>query len=76
MPPSIKSLLSVLLSKDQDDLQALDDEVMSLLRDLANCLFRFLRRMPAGTPSGAPKSLPAPTVPVAVQSVEIGRAHV
>ena len=70
VPPSVKSLLLALLSKDQDDLQALDDEAMSLLRDLANRLFRFLRRTPAGTPSGAPKSLPAPTVPVAVQSME------
>ena len=70
VPPSVKSLLSALLDKDQEDLQALDDESMSLLRDLANRLFRFLRRTPSGTPSGAPKSLPAPTVPVAVQSAE------
>ena len=70
VPPSVKSLLSALLDQDQEDLQALDDESMSLLRDLANRLFRFLRRTPSGTPSGAPKSLPAPTVPVAVQSAE------
>ena len=70
VPPSVKSLLLVLLSKDQEDLQALDDESMSLLGDLASRLFRFLRRTPSGTPSGDPKSLPAHTVPVAVQSVE------
>ena len=70
VPPSVKGLLLALLSKDQEDLQALDDESMSLLRDLAGRLFRFLRRMPAGTPSSAPKSLPTPTVPVAVQSAE------
>ena len=57
VPPSVKSLISALLNKDQDDFQALDDEAMSLLRDLANRFFRFLRRMPAGTPSGAPKLL-------------------
>jgi hypothetical protein len=44
---------------------------MSLLRDLSSCLFRFLRRTPAGTPSGAPKPLPAHTVPVAVQTVDL-----
>jgi hypothetical protein len=70
VPPSVKSLLLALLNKDQEDLQALDDESMSLLRDLASRLFRFLRRTPSGTPSGAPKLLPAPTVPVAVQSAE------
>ena len=70
VPPSVKSLLLALLNKDQEDLQALDDESMSLLRDLANRLFRFLRRTPAGMPSGAPKSLPPPTVPVVVQSAE------
>ncbi|KAF8658400.1 hypothetical protein AX14_007719 [Amanita brunnescens Koide BX004] len=70
VPPSVKSLLLALLNKDQDDLQALDDELMSLLRDLANRLFRFLRQTPAGTPSGALKTLPAPTVPVAVQPTE------
>ena len=42
VPPSVKSLLVALLSKDQDNLQALDDEAMSLLRDLANHLFHFL----------------------------------
>ena len=42
VPPSVKSLLLALLSKDQVDLQALDDESLSLLRDLANRLFRFL----------------------------------
>ena len=42
VPPSVKSLLLALLSKDQEDLQALDDESMSLLRDLAGRLFRFL----------------------------------
>ncbi|KAF8663668.1 hypothetical protein AX14_006833 [Amanita brunnescens Koide BX004] len=70
VPPSVKSLLLALLNKDQEDLQALDDESMSLLWDLAGRLFRFLRRMPARTPSSAPKSLPTPTVPVAVQSAE------
>ena len=69
-PPSTKSLLAALLDKDQDDLRALDDEALSLLKDLANRLFHFLRKMPAGTPSSAPKSLPAPTVPAAVQPVE------
>ncbi|KAF8625596.1 hypothetical protein AX14_011573 [Amanita brunnescens Koide BX004] len=69
-PPSTKSLLAALLDKGQDDLRALDDEAMSLLKDLANRLFRFLRKTPAGTPSNAPKSLPAPTVPAAVQSAE------
>ena len=69
-PPSTKSLLVALLDKDQDDLRALDDEALSLLKDLANRFFRFLRKTPAGTPSSAPKSLPAPTVPVAVQPTE------
>ena len=70
LPPSIKSLLEALLNKDQDDFLALDDASMSLLRDLANRFFRFLRKTPAGTPSSAPKPLPAPTVPVAVQPAE------
>ena len=65
VPPSVKSLLLALLSKDQEDLQALDDESMSLLKDVANRLFCFLQRTPSGTPSGALKSLPSPTVPVA-----------
>ena len=69
-PLSTKSLLVALLEKNQDDLQALDDEAMSLLKDVANRLFRFLRKTPAGTPSNAPKSLPAPTVPAAVQSAD------
>ncbi|KAF8629037.1 hypothetical protein AX14_011155, partial [Amanita brunnescens Koide BX004] len=69
-PPSTKSLLVALLEKDRDDLQALDDEAMSLLKDLANRLFRFLRKTPTGTPSNAPKSLPAPTVPAAVQPAD------
>ncbi|KAF8683040.1 hypothetical protein AX14_004364 [Amanita brunnescens Koide BX004] len=69
-PLSTKSLLAALLDKDQDDLRALDDEAMSLLKDLANRLFRFLRKMPSGTPSSASKSLPAPTVPVAVQPAD------
>ena len=43
---------------------------MSLLKDVANHLFRFLRRTPSGTPSGALKSLPAPTAPVAVPSAD------
>ena len=43
---------------------------MSLLKDLANRLFRFLRKTPAGMPASAPKSLPAPTVPAAVQPAE------
>ena len=71
MPPlSVKSLLVALLQKDQDDLQALDSESMSLLRDVANRLFRFLRKTPSGTPSDAPKSLPAPTEPAAVQPAD------
>ncbi|KAF8625892.1 hypothetical protein AX14_011528, partial [Amanita brunnescens Koide BX004] len=69
-PLSTKSLLVALLDKDQDNLSALDDEALSLLKDLANRLFRFLRKTPAGTPSKPPKSLLAPTVPAAVQSVE------
>ena len=69
-PPSVKSLLVALLQKDQDDLQALDSESMSLLRDVANRLFRFLCKMPSGTPSDAPKSLPAPTEPAAVQPAD------
>ncbi|KAF8650984.1 hypothetical protein AX14_008520, partial [Amanita brunnescens Koide BX004] len=69
-PPSTKSLLVALLEKDQDDLQALDNEAMSLLKDLANRFFRFLRRTPAGTPSSAPKALFAPTAPAAVQPAE------
>ncbi|KAF8624587.1 hypothetical protein AX14_011750, partial [Amanita brunnescens Koide BX004] len=68
--PSVKSLLLALLSKDQEDLQALDDESMSLLKDVANHLFRFLRRTPSGTPSGALKSLPTPTAPVVVQPAD------
>ena len=71
VPPSVKSLLLALLNKDQEDLQALDDESISLLRDLAGRLFRFLQRTPSGTPSGTSKSLPAHRVPVAVQSVEL-----
>ena len=55
VPPSVKSLLEALLNKDQDDFLALDEASMSLLRDLANRLFRFLRKTPAGTPSSAPK---------------------
>ena len=51
VPPSVKSLLEALLTKDQEDFRALDDDSMSLLRDLANRLFRFLRKTPAGTPS-------------------------
>ena len=69
-PPSTKSLLVALLDKDQADLRALDDEALSLLKDLANRLFRFLRKTPTGTPASAPKSLPAPTVPAAVQPAE------
>ena len=53
VPPSVKSLLLALLNKDQEDLQALNDESMSLLRDLAGRLFHFLQRTPAGTPSGS-----------------------
>ncbi|KAF8672000.1 hypothetical protein AX14_005630, partial [Amanita brunnescens Koide BX004] len=67
-PPSVKSLLVALLQKDQDDLQALDSESMSLLRDVANRLFRFL---PSGMPSDAPKSLPAPTDSAAVQPADL-----
>ncbi|KAF8669478.1 hypothetical protein AX14_006044, partial [Amanita brunnescens Koide BX004] len=66
-PPSIKSLLVALLQKDQDDLRALDNESLALLRDVANRLFRFLRSTPSGTPAGPPTSLPAPTEPAAVQ---------
>ncbi|KAF8633084.1 hypothetical protein AX14_010776, partial [Amanita brunnescens Koide BX004] len=69
-PPSTKSLLAALLDKDQDDLRALDEEAMSLLKDLANRLFRFLRKTPAGTPSTGPNPLPAPMAPAAVQSAE------
>ncbi|KAF8694640.1 hypothetical protein AX14_001997 [Amanita brunnescens Koide BX004] len=69
-PLSTKSLLVALLDKDQDDLRALDNKALSLLKDLANRLFRFLQKTPAGTPSSAPKSLPAPTVPAAVQPAE------
>ncbi|KAF8647551.1 hypothetical protein AX14_008879 [Amanita brunnescens Koide BX004] len=71
VPPSVKSLLEALLSKDQDDFLALDDVSMSLLRDLANRLFRFLRKTPAGMPSNTSKPLPAPTVPAAVQPVDL-----
>ncbi|KAF8672096.1 hypothetical protein AX14_005609 [Amanita brunnescens Koide BX004] len=74
VPPSIKSLLSALLSKDLDDLWALDDESMSLLRDVVNKLFCVLRSMKpsaAGSlPSSHPGSMPvqtAPTSPVVVQ---------
>ncbi|KAF8628282.1 hypothetical protein AX14_011254, partial [Amanita brunnescens Koide BX004] len=70
VPPSVKSLLLALLNKDQEDLQALDNESMSLLRDLAGRLFRFLQRTPSRMPSGASKSLPAYTVPVAVPPAE------
>ena len=70
IPPSTKSLLAALLKKDQDDFKALDDESLSLLRDLANRLFRFLQQTPSGTPSGAPKSLPVHTASVAVQPVD------
>ena len=69
-PPSVKSLLVALLQKDQDDLRALDNESMSLLRDVANRLFRFLRSTPSGTPAGPPASLPAPTESAAVQPVD------
>ena len=69
-PPSVKSLLVALLQKDQDDLRALDNESLSLLRDVANRLFRFLRATPSGTPAGAPKSLPAPTESAAVQPAD------
>ena len=69
-PPSTKSLLVALLDKDQDDLRALDNKSMSLLKDLENRLFRFLRNTLAGTPASAPKSLPVPTVPAAVQPAE------
>ena len=70
VPPSVKSLLEALLTKDQEDFRALDDDSMSLLRDLANRLFRFLRKTPARMPSSAPKSLPAPTEPAAVQTTD------
>ncbi|KAF8630598.1 hypothetical protein AX14_010987, partial [Amanita brunnescens Koide BX004] len=53
-PPSTKSLLVALLEKDQDDLRALDNEALT----------------PSGTPASAPKALPAPTAPAAVQSAE------
>ncbi|KAF8644759.1 hypothetical protein AX14_009355 [Amanita brunnescens Koide BX004] len=69
-PPSTKSLLAALLQKDQDDFKALDEESMSLLRDVANWLFRFLRRTPAGMPASALKPLPAHTDPVAVQPAD------
>ena len=70
VPPSVKGLLKALLNKDQEDFLALDDMSMSLLRDLANRLFRFLRKTPVGTPSSGPKPLPAPTVPAAVQPAD------
>ncbi|KAF8626873.1 hypothetical protein AX14_011419, partial [Amanita brunnescens Koide BX004] len=77
VPPSVKSLLSALLSKDSDDLRALDDESMSLLWDVANKLFRILRstKSPAAgsLPSSRPGSVPAhtvPTSPVAVQPAD------
>ena len=77
MPPSIKSLLSALLLKEPDDLRSLDNESMSLLRDVANKLFRVLRSMkpPAvgSVPSSHPGSVPAhtvPTSPVAVQPTD------
>ena len=75
--PSVKSLLSALLNKGPDDLKALDDDAMSLLRDVANMLFRFLRKTDpsaAGvSPSPCPGSVPAhsaPTVPAAGQSAD------
>ncbi|KAF8661406.1 hypothetical protein AX14_007251, partial [Amanita brunnescens Koide BX004] len=78
VPPSVKSLLMALLSKDPDDLRALDDESMSLLRDVANRLFRILRSTKtsaAGSaPSSCPGSVPAhtvPTSPVAVQPADL-----
>ncbi|KAF8643319.1 hypothetical protein AX14_009572 [Amanita brunnescens Koide BX004] len=77
VPPSVKSLLSALLSKDSDDLRSLDNESMSLLRDVANKLFRLLRSMKSSaagsTPSSRPGSVPAhtvPTSPMAVQPAE------
>ena len=78
VPPSIKSLLSALLSKDPDDLRSLDDESMSLLRDVANKLFRILRSTKTSAvgsvPSSRPGSVPAhtvPTSPVAVQPADL-----
>ena len=77
VPPSVKGLLSALLSKDSDDLRSLDDESMSLLRDVANKLFRILRSTKSSaagsTPSSRPGSVPAhtvPTPPVAVQPAD------
>ncbi|KAF8656671.1 hypothetical protein AX14_008027 [Amanita brunnescens Koide BX004] len=78
VPPSVKSLLSALLIKDHDDLRALDEESMSLLRDVANKLFRVLRTTKTSAPgtsapSSRPGSVPAqtiPTSPVAVQPVD------
>ena len=55
VPPSIKSLLSALLSKDPDDLRALDDESMSLLRDMANKLFHVLRSTKPSAAGSAPR---------------------
>ena len=69
-PPSVKSLLVALLQKDQDDLRALDNESLSLLQDVTNRLFRFLRSTPSGTPAGPPTSLPAPTESAAVQPAD------
>ncbi|KAF8672926.1 hypothetical protein AX14_005488, partial [Amanita brunnescens Koide BX004] len=75
VPPSVKSLLSALLNKGPDDLKALDDDAMSLLQDVANMLFRFLRKTDpsaaGASPSPRPGSVPAhsaPTVPAAVQT--------
>ena len=77
VPPSVKSLLSALLLKEPDDLRSLDNESMSLLRDVANKLFRVLRstKSPAvgSVPSSRPGSVPAhtvPTSPMVVQPVD------
>ncbi|KAF8632431.1 hypothetical protein AX14_010828 [Amanita brunnescens Koide BX004] len=53
-----------------DDLRALDNESLSLLRDVTNRLFRFLCSTPSGTPAGPPTSLPAPTESAAVQPAD------
>ncbi|KAF8671092.1 hypothetical protein AX14_005761 [Amanita brunnescens Koide BX004] len=77
VPPSVKRLLTALLSKDPDDLRALDDESMSLLRDVANKLFHILQSTKSSAassvPSSRPGSVPAhtvPTSPVAVQPTD------
>jgi hypothetical protein len=68
VPPSVKSLLSALLSKDVDDLRSLDNESVSLLRDVTDKFSRFLRSIDPPAVGPAPSVRPTvPTQPVAVQ---------